>query len=66
MSNRCSICKKETGKLLECSICGDEVCPSCQEQCSECGQWSCHRHVICVYRQVQVCTDCYAKQLKNE
>lgn len=66
MSHTCAICKKDTGKLLECSVCGDDVCTACHELCSVCGQWACHRHIICIYKKTQVCTDCYAKQLNRE
>lgn len=63
MSSNCSICQKETDRLLECSVCGEEVCSHCHEQCSICGQWACHKHVICIYKQVHVCSSCYASQI---
>lgn len=61
--SKCTICNKETSKVLECSVCGDEVCPSCQEQCSVCGKWACHRHIVCLLKNVYICTECYANKL---
>ncbi|AEG59278.1 hypothetical protein Desru_1003 [Desulforamulus ruminis DSM 2154] len=61
----CSICNKEVSRLLECSLCGNEVCSSCYEQCNSCKQWFCHRHLICIYKRVHLCDHCYADQLRN-
>lgn len=65
MSNTCSVCNHPASRILECPICGDDVCLSCYEQCNVCGQWVCHRHIICVYKKVHLCTDCYANQLRD-
>ncbi|WP_149026679.1 hypothetical protein [Desulforamulus ferrireducens] len=66
MIHKCLICHKETTKVLECTVCGEDVCSSCSEQCSVCKQWACHKHMLCIYKGVHVCTNCYADQLTNQ
>ncbi|WP_156779666.1 hypothetical protein [Desulforamulus reducens] len=63
MVEKCSICNKETTRVLECSVCGEEVCSSCHEQCSVCGQWACHKHIVCLNKKLYVCSNCYAEKI---